>query len=227
MQPDAEDMDEEADESEDMDEQTDEDNQAPRVLLEPRLLKDSNVYQYNPTYDPELKASEMDCEMPKQAKAHKVKKYFSKKTGSSFELPYNEEWMDERYELNPYDVVDPYDPEKRGILDQVYFGPMSPAGNCAWARQYVLSFVDYRGLEDILEKYKNYRYVKEMKIKTEQGELTAVKVMEEGVCGDVPVMIIIGPEYDYEFSGSCWTDTSDDFDLFEEIVESFYFTHGL
>ncbi|MFZ5365360.1 MAG: hypothetical protein ACOZBH_04175 [Patescibacteria group bacterium] len=193
-----------------------------RILLKPI----QGVFQYNPTYEANLKASEMECELTKPVAADKVKTYFSQRTGSSFDIPYNADWVNSKYSLDPYDVVAPYDPNKRGVLGQVNFGPLVSSENCAWRRQYVLQFLDSMSAEDSVKDI-DYSSITKITIKTEQGELKALKVLAEGMCGDIPMLIVLGPEYNYEFSGDCFTGTSNDFTVFESIMQTFRFTHGL
>jgi len=184
-----------------------------RILLTPE-----NIRQYNG------ETSETRCnEKFNNDDLSVMVNYSNKEKGISLEIPYNPNWGNEKYRINPYDEVTKY--------NKIDFGYLFIGDACVWARPYSLSFLPARTAEEAISGIKSEHaqptispdfdnqfvlWPKKLTI----NNMTVIKYQPWNAVGwAVSHFEIIGKKYNYQLSAISG-DAGKDFKLFESIVST-------
>jgi len=120
--------------------------------------------------------------------------YSNSKWGLSFEVPFNSNWGNSKYKLNPYEEV-AHKPDWVGVQAEISYGYISEGESCSWIRNGTVYVVD-----------KNYSDgdfpITENKISKNINGLQVMKFDQNGLC-DYSTIRVSGKKYDYEFTSAC------------------------
>ena len=164
------------------------------------ILTIKNGSGYNPSATPDCQA------IFNQDAADATIIYSNQTKGLSVELPYNPDWGNATYKLNPYDETDEF----------VAYGPLVISENCGWTRDYFIHFEPAVSAEEL---------VASLEAKGTQAEiitfndLAAVKYVDMGLC-NYPTIEVIGQKYNYRFAPTCADLTDDGFAFLENIINT-------
>ena len=132
--------------------------------------------------------------------------------GISFSIPYNPNWGNDEFRINPYDVVD--DSIKFGIIN---YGGME--GDCGWYRDYSFSFEPAQTAADLIEEVESGEYLFDIEpVVLDIDGLEVVQYEIEGMCGEGAYVVIGEGDYNYKFRGVCKT-TEYDFEYLKTLIE--------
>lgn len=124
--------------------------------------------------------------------------YTSQKWGVSFEVPFNNNWGNEKFKLNPYDV------NSEGYVS---YGPIGSFEGCGWSRDQSVTMLKKKTALEILAylnrngDYEQLTGLQKPEIVNING-LEVVKYEDNGLCY-YPIMVVIGKNYNYEFRPLC------------------------
>ena len=170
------------------------------------LLTSENIYQYNPPTDP-------GCyEKFNQDSPNTTIDYYNKEKGISFRVPYNSNWGNEKYKINPYEEYS----DESG--EYILFGSITDFEACSWVRTYALYFHPVKSAENIIKDIKKHidpeLFIIEPTKKSING-LDIVEYQSHGLC-DSGELEVIGENYNYILRPLCGAD----FEFLENIVKS-------
>ena len=187
-----------------------------RILLTPE-----NIRQYNG------ETSEERCsEKFNNDSSSTTVNYSSKESGISLDIPYNPNWGNEKYRINPYDEVI--------TSNKIGFGDLFIGDACGWGRVYSLSFLPARTTEEAIIAIKS-KYAQPTisplfdsqfalwPIKVIINDITVIKYQPWNAVGwATPHLEIIGKKYvqAVEFAQR---PIRRDFTVFENIVKTIKF----
>ena len=120
-------------------------------------------------------------------------RYENSEKGFSFDVPFNQSWGNESYQVNPFDEFN----------DTVIFGNISVFEGCSWVRNYYLSVLPAKSADEVIQTIK----AEGDELTTIDGEieingLKVVKYSKAGLC-DYPILQVVGDNYNYELSTIC------------------------
>ncbi len=172
-----------------------------RILLTPE-----NISQYNnPSKDPSSCNEKFDF-----SSANTTVTYASSNKGISVKLPYNSNWGNNKYKINPYDEYS----------NRLNFGDIGVL-ECGWVRSYTLNFLPVKSVNNVITDLSNSDniFVLEPQKVTING-LEVVKYETGGLC-TYPTFQVIGRKYNYELIPACGS--GDEFEYLENIVKTIKF----
>jgi len=173
-----------------------------RILLTPE-----NISQYNPPSSP--KCSEKFNQDPSNTTVD----YYNKEKGISFEVPYNSNWGNEKYKINPYEKWN-----NESGKEYILFGSITNFEACSWVRTYALYFSPIKSAENIIKDAKKYIDPELFIVKPTKKSINGLDVVESqshGLC-DSGELEVVGKKYNYVFRSLCGAD----FEFLENIVKS-------
>ncbi len=142
--------------------------------------------------------------------------YSDAEKGIFFDIPYNQDWGNEQFELTPYDQEQ----------DEMSFGPIQDLGACNWIRSYAFKVLPKRTSEEAIRSIKEDFSPKQLPMPPEMMRLnnfTAIQYISSGVC-KYPTIELVGKKYNYEFYAStCEADVQKfqkDLEIIKGIVSS-------
>lgn len=135
--------------------------------------------------------------------------YTSKDSDLSVNLPYNPNWGNENYRINPYDKTE----------DGIQFGNIGQIGTCHWTRYGKIDFLAPMTATQVLVDLEN-KGMDEIKKVTLDNGLTAYQYIV-GINDPLPVpkITVIGRLYNYEISNGPSTLSSQETEIFAGIIE--------
>lgn len=152
------------------------------------LLTADNTQQHNG------KTSEERCSVKfNQDKANTISDYTNSAKGISFNVPYNSEWGNEKYKINPF--------EEDLKNNQVVFGNLSIGEGCGWMRENNLRFMPVRDVNDAIKEVEG-RQSDMCKIKPTQDTVNGLTILRySATCGIAQnaYIQVIGKKFNYEF----------------------------
>ncbi len=179
------------------------DNADKRISLTPE-----NISQYNPPLKPNC-SEKFNKDTPDV-----TVKYENKSRGIILELPYNKNWGNETYKINPYDKWN----DENG-KEYILFGPLTNFEGCSWVRNYALYFYPANSADIRIEEMKktpNYLEIFILKpIKKSINGLDVIEFQRHGLC-DNSELEIVGKKYNYVLRPLCGAD----FEFLENISKS-------
>lgn len=172
------------------------------------LLTLENIQQYNPPEKP-ICNEEFNRDNP-----NTTVKYENKKNGISFEIPYNSNWGNWKYKINPYEKW-----SNESGKEYVLFGHITDFEACSWVRSYSLYFNPVKSADMLVEEMEKIPYYPEIFIvkptKKSINGLDIVESQSHGLC-DSGELEIVGEKYNYVIKPLCGAD----FEFLESIVKS-------
>ncbi len=168
-----------------------------RILLTPE-----NRSQYNKFgNDEEVKAS---CEIKFNFdQPNTTVIYSSKKWGFSFAVPFNNNWGNKNFRLNPFDETI----SDATLAAHISYGPIGSFEGCGWSRDESVTVLKKQTAQEILadlNKSGDYAQLTGLK-KPEIVKINGLEVVKYEVVGlcHYPIMVVIGKNYNYQFSPLC------------------------
>lgn len=133
---------------------------------------------------------------------------------ASISLPYNKNWGNYKYKINPYDTV---------VLDDhttIQFGDIDQYDSCGWFRAYELRVDSAKTIEETEEELSGYVLTYGPEKKRING-FDVIAFEEEGLC-DRQIMIVFGKNYNYRLTHKCSSELSreEQFTKYEEIINT-------
>jgi len=140
-------------------------------------------------------------------------KYSNLKNGIELEVPYNPNWGNDKFKINPFDDT----------ADHITFGPISPFEGCSLIRQYFINIIKQRTAAVAIKAInddatKNTTYVSDSpKVKNING-ITVVEYNIGEFCS-APTIEIVGKRFNYELAPVC----GDTYKVIEDMVKTVKF----
>lgn len=174
-----------------------------RILLTPE-----NISQYNPPEKPNC-SEKFNKDIP-----NLIIKYYDEEKGISIDIPYNSNWGNEKYKINPYEKWK----DKSG-KEYLLFGPITDFEACSWVQSYALSFSPARSADIIMKEMEEIPYYPEIFIvkptKKSINGLDIVEAQSYGLCDNGEIEIV-GKKYNYILRPLCGAN----FEFMENIIKS-------
>jgi len=184
-----------ADTPENLIENNNQDNNQERILL-----TNNNIGQYN-------KGTSQDCDEDfNQSPYNKWANYQNKERGISLNIPYNDQWGNDQYRLNPYEQIN----------NSLIFGPIRGGEACSWTRVYKLEFLPVKSASEVIGSLLGTE--KFITQKTFSG-LTAVEYESSGLL-QYANLEIIGQKFNYRLTMDCGSQCQAQFSLLEAMAAS-------
>ncbi len=143
--------------------------------------------------------------------------YSNTKWGISFGVPYNVNWGNSKYRIDPYEEIEVNNKYNNDVLSAISWGYISGGEGCSWGRQYFVDIKSKKSAEDLMTSMKpdNLPYdIFHAKIET-INNLQVVKYSTADMCAYYYI-VVIGKKYNYEFTSSC----NGSFDDVEPVVKT-------
>jgi hypothetical protein len=140
--------------------------------------------------------------------------------GLSVELPYNPDWGNEQFKIQPYERFE----LSPGPNKTINFGPMFVGEGCGWFRAYMLQIGEQRSAQVLIDGLtESSQSLTPMVVGEPQevtiGDLTAVKYEEVGLCNGQTIEVI-GESHNYILRPLCGGDSREEFEFLESIVKT-------
>lgn len=130
-------------------------------------------------------------------------------------LPYNDNWGNGKYRVNPYDYeINPYGEN----YDIVSFGRIDVFEGCGWIRNYTLKIMKSNETSEVISNLKDGDLTSAPSIIRINGR-DVIKYEGYGLC-NYPTLEVVGSKYNYNFSPVCGIDSKEEFEILEDIVET-------
>lgn len=122
--------------------------------------------------------------------------------GIELQIPYNPRWGNEVI------VVRPFDKLGDDHLADLAFGPLQVTGEggCGWVRSYYVSYENAESLEAVLERLTSASFTHDELVVKTINDVQVVSYEGHVFCPDYAQVMVLGPRYNYQFSGGCTTE---------------------
>ncbi len=184
------------------------DETADEIIDKRILLTLENISQYNNPSNPNC------SEKFNQDPPNTIIKYEDKEKGISFDMPYNSDWGNEKYKINPYEKW-----KDESGKDYILFGSITDFEACSWVQSYALVFNPVKSADMLIKEMEEIPYYPEIFIikptKKSINGLDIVESQSHGMC-DSGELEVVGKKYNYVLRPLCGAD----FEFLESIVKS-------
>jgi hypothetical protein len=146
--------------------------------------------------------------------------FSQQESGLSVELPYNPDWGNEQFKIQPYERFE----LSPGPNQTINFGPMFVGEGCGWFRAYTLQIGQQRSAQVLINGLTESSQTSTPMVVGEPqqvkiGDLTAVKYEEVGLCNGQTIEVI-GQSHNYILRPLCGGDSKEEFEFLESIVKT-------
>ncbi len=136
--------------------------------------------------------------------ANEIVKYSSNKWGLSFDIPYNKNWGNSKYRINPYEEI-LAKPDWVRTQAKIIQGYIFPGEGCGWYRNGVGVYVDSKESADEVLKQHNNSWNSNGLFKagiTKINNLQVVQYYEGDMC-EYYYGVVMGKKYNYTVVSGC------------------------
>ncbi len=133
--------------------------------------------------------------------------------GIKIDLPYNKNWGSEEYSIRPWE-------ENNGIIS---FGPITTFEGCTWLRVDNIKLLEKQTKQEVLNEINKQKdsFISNPE-EIQRNGFEIIRYSVSGLC-EHPAYIVLGREYNYQFSASVCTDTKGAYEYYDKLINRMEF----